>query len=82
MDYSSMEEAQAREGPHGDRTTRVQADQLVGIQDDEASFDAKLEAVMAEARLVKELQQQLTFEYHQDLSLVANHIMVSLSLGQ
>ena len=40
-----------------------------------ASFDLRLEAALKEPNLVEELHQQLTFEYHPDISRVAAQIM-------
>ena len=64
MDYSSIQGDRAR--AHSSTT------ELGG-----ASFDLRLEAALKEANLVKELHQQLTFEYYQDISRVAAQIMVS-----
>ena len=75
MDYSSMDEA--RDGPQGDRARAHSSTHELDIQDGGASFDLKLAAALEEANLVKELHQQLTFEYYQDISRVAAQIMVS-----
>ena len=75
MDYSSMDEA--RDGPQGDRARAHSSTRELDIQDGGASFDLKLAAALEEANLVKELHQQLTFQYHEDLTNVSAQIMVS-----
>ena len=64
MDYSSIQ---------GDRARAHSSTNELGG----ASFDLRLEAALKEANLVKELHQQLTFQFHEDLTNVSAQIMVS-----
>ena len=69
-----MEETLSRDLTQGDRIRAHLSTQE--LDDQGTSFDLRLEAVQAEANIVKELHQQLTNRFHQELTNIAAQIMV------